>query len=99
MHISDMCLASRCTCLQVKGSLPGRVHFVWASRNPREFCILDAELLEAARWEASCYAPGCSQLAVFTVQVSAEKLAPAENLGGINVYTAAAASLLPAALR
>ncbi|KAI3436428.1 hypothetical protein D9Q98_005845 [Chlorella vulgaris] len=33
----------------VKGSLPGRVHFVWASRNPREFCILDAELLEAAR--------------------------------------------------
>ncbi|KAI3436430.1 hypothetical protein D9Q98_005847 [Chlorella vulgaris] len=33
----------------VKSSLPGRVHFVWASRNPREFCILDAELLEAAR--------------------------------------------------
>jgi hypothetical protein len=33
---------------RVAQELPERVHFVWASRQPREFCLLDAELLEVA---------------------------------------------------
>ncbi|PSC74273.1 Superoxide-generating NADPH oxidase heavy chain subunit B [Micractinium conductrix] len=31
-----------------KAGLPSRVHLVWAARQPREFCILDADLLAAA---------------------------------------------------
>lgn len=34
--------------VRVQAGLPSRVHLVWAARQPREFCILDADLLAAA---------------------------------------------------
>lgn len=34
-------------CLQA-GLMPGRVHFLWVARHPKEFCILDADILAAA---------------------------------------------------
>lgn len=40
----------RCVAAALQASSqPGRVHFLWASRQPREICMLDGAVLEAAR--------------------------------------------------
>ena len=30
------------------GGMPGRVHFLWVARHPKEFCIMDADIMAAA---------------------------------------------------
>lgn len=58
--------APDCGCSQA-GGMPERVHFLWASREPLEFCIMDPGLLAAARcaraacarWERSGLACRC----------------------------------------
>ena len=45
---ADACPSLVLLLLLLQAGMPGRVHFLWVARHPKEFCIMDADIVAAA---------------------------------------------------